>query len=123
MAVQTAGCAPLARAWQKLSGVAMVDAARHRTRFMWPWEETPISIAHGILDDETYDWWEVAKGMRETEGDAIVVDENTLARAHALAHAHTKIDVSATGSAGLAGLLSARSENGNVAVIFSGAER
>src|SRR6516165_7128059 len=123
MAVQTAGCAPLARAWQKLSGVAMLDAARHRTRFMWPWEETPISIADGILDDETYDWWEVAKGMRETEGDAIVVHENTLARAHALAHVHTKIDVSATGSAGLAGLLSARSENGNVAVIFSGAER
>jgi threonine synthase len=121
--VQTAGCAPLARAWRKLSGVALPEAAVHRTRFMWPWEETPVSIAHGILDDETYDWWEVAKGMRETEGDAVVVDEDTLAHAYSLAHAHTEIDVSVTGAAGLAGLLAARPETGNVAVIFSGVER
>jgi threonine synthase len=123
MAVQTAGCAPLARAWRKLSGVALPEAARHRTRFMWPWEETPVSIAHGILDDETYDWWEVTKGLRETQGDAIVVDEDTLARAHSIAHAHTKISVSVTGSAGLAGLLQARPRIGNAAVIFSGVER
>ena len=90
---------------------------------MWPWEETPVSIAHGILDDETYDWWEVAKGMRETEGDAVVVDEDTLAHAYSLAHAHTEIDVSVTGAAGLAGLLAVRPETGNVAVIFSGVER
>jgi threonine synthase len=123
MAVQTTGCAPLARAWQKLSGVALPEAALHRARFMWPWEETPISIAHGILDDETYDWWEVANGMRETEGDAVVVDEDMLARAHSLAHTCTKINVSATGSAGFAGLLSAPPEIGNAAVIFSGVER
>ena len=23
---------------------------------MWAWETTPASVAHGILDDETYDW-------------------------------------------------------------------
>jgi threonine synthase len=123
IAVQTAGCAPLARAWKKLAGVALPEAVRRRTRFMWPWEQTPASVAHGILDDETYDWWEIAKGLRETQGDTIVVDEDALARAHALAHTHTKIDVSATGSAGFAGLLSTPPETGNVAVIFSGAER
>lgn len=61
--------------------------------------------------------------MRETEGDAVVVDEDTLAHAHSLAHAHTKIDVSVTGAAGLAGLLAVRPETGTVAVIFSGVER
>src|SRR5439155_1027919 len=30
-------------------------ARANRSMFMWPWEEEPKSIAHGILDDETYD--------------------------------------------------------------------
>jgi len=32
---------------------------------MWPWEETPRSVAHGILDDETYDWLAIVKGIME----------------------------------------------------------
>jgi threonine synthase len=123
MTVQTAGCAPLARAWRQSAGIDMPDAARRRSRFMWPWEATPASIAHGILDDETYDWWDVTKGMRETGGAPLVVGEDTLAHACELARAHTKIDVSPTGTAGFAGLLQAGSESGPVVVIFSGAER
>ena len=46
-----------------------------------------------------------------------------LARAHSLAHTHTKINVPATGSAGFAELLSAPPEIGNAAVILSGGER
>ncbi len=123
MTVQTGGCAPLARAWQQLSGIDLAEAVKDRSRFMWPWEPVPASLAHGILDDETYDWWETAKGMRATGGRPLVVDEETLGRAHALARAHTAIDVSATGSAGLAGLLAAGAQSGPAAVIFSGCER
>ena len=35
---------------------------RHRAEFMWPWETEPHSVAHGILDDETYDWLAVVRG-------------------------------------------------------------
>jgi threonine synthase len=30
---------------------------------MWPWEEPPHSVASGILDDETYDWLAVLRGV------------------------------------------------------------
>jgi threonine synthase len=123
MMVQTAGCAPLLRAWQRMSGIELVEAARDRSRFMWPWEDVPVSLAHGILDDETYDWWEAVKGMRYTGGGPLVADEENLARANTLAREYTGINVSATGSAGLAGLLAAGDHHGDVAVIFSGAER
>ena len=122
VAVQTTGCAPLARAWERLDAVPLADAARTRSRFMWPWEATPASIAHGILDDETYDWWSIAEAMRATGGGTAVVDEATLARARDLAARHTSIAVSATGTAGLAGALATR-PSGCVAVVFSGCER
>jgi threonine synthase len=90
---------------------------------MWPWEATPASVAHGILDDETYDWWAIAEGMRETGGAPVVVGEDALARAHALAREHTRIAASATGTAGLAGLLALPAPGERVAVIFSGVDR
>jgi threonine synthase len=120
MTVQAAGCAPLARSWQLLSGVELGNAARHRSRFMWPWESTPSSVAHGILDDETYDWWEVTKGMRATGGSPLVVQEDALMRAHVLAQTHTKIKASATGTAGLAGLTTTTLRQASTAVVFSG---
>ena len=123
MLVQTAGCAPLVRAWQLMSQLELSAAAQYRHRFMWPWETVPTSIAHGILDDETYDWWEAAKGMRDTGGRPSVADEEALYRANALARAHTAINVSATGSAGLAGLLDVGGQDRHAAVIFSGVER
>jgi threonine synthase len=123
IAVQTAGCAPLARAWRRLDGVDLNQAARRRSRFMWPWESAPASLAHGILDDETYDWWEAVKAMRETGGEAIVADEAAIVRALGLARAHTAIPVSATGSAGLAGALVSPRAGRSVAAVFSGVER
>ncbi len=123
IAVQTAGCAPLARAWRRLDGVDVSEAARRRSRFMWPWERAPASLAHGILDDETYDWWEVVKAMRETGGEAIVADEAAIARALSLARAHTAIPVSATGAAGLAGALASPRAGRSAAAVFSGVER
>jgi threonine synthase len=123
VAVQTTGCAPLARAWRRLAGVDLNEAARRRSRFMWPWEGVPASLARGILDDETYDWWEVAKAMRDADGAPVVVDEDAVGRGRRLAHAHTGILVSATGAAGLAGVLTAAGPDESLAVVFSGAER
>ncbi len=131
--VQTAGAWPLKRAFDAIAGPgdpveALRFAGRHRSAFMWPWEEEPRSVAHGILDDETYDWLAVVEGMLATGGLPLVVDEDLLNRANTLARQSTGIDVDHTGSAGLAGLLALRSagevrDDERVAVLFTGAVR
>jgi len=103
-------------------------AAHHRHEFMWPWEEEPKSIAHGILDDETYDWLAVVRGMVETGGFPVVVDEPILVDANELARTATRIDVDHTGSSGLAGLLALHRRDDvmpgeRIAVLFTGARR
>ncbi len=123
IAVQTAGCAPLARAWERLDGIDLAVAAKTRSKFMWPWETTPSSLAHGILDDETYDWWAIAEGMRASGGSTVVVDEAQVADAHKAGRAHTDIAASATGTAGLAGVIATPDFGKQIAVIFSGRER
>lgn len=144
-AVQTLGGHPLERAYGRLmerigptpeggpEGRARVEealryAANHRSQFMWPWEEEPKSIAHGILDDETYDWLAVLRGMATTGGGPVLVSEETLKEANALAQAATGINVDHTGSAGLAGLVQLRRDGGigsgeRVAVLFTGVKR
>jgi threonine synthase len=123
--VQTEGAWPLRRAFDAVAArcagrsprairEAVSYAAHHRSAFMWPWETAPTSVAHGILDDETYDWLAVVEAMLATGGSALVVDEETLERANAVARETTAIPVDATGSAGLAGLLALR-ESGAVA--------
>jgi threonine synthase len=135
--VQTRGAYPLARAQAGIAArvaggetldTALAFAARHRTDFMWPWEEAPHSLAHGILDDETYDWQAVVRGTLAGGGSALVVDEATLEDANDLARSSTGIDVDHTGSSGLAGLLhlartGALNPDENVAVCFSGISR
>lgn len=122
-AVQTAGCAPLARAWQRLGDAELDAAAKTKSRFMWTWETTPQSLAHGILDDETYDWWAIVQGMRASGGDTVVVDEAEVAAAHAAGLTCTDINASATGTSGLAGVIARPTAGSRVAVIFSGVER
>ena len=131
--VQTEGAWPLKRAFEAVearggSDRALRYAATHRSQFMWPWEQAPSSIAHGILDDETYDWLAVVEGMLATGGRPAIASEDLLARANALAQLTTGIDVDPTGSAGLAGLLALRqagevSDDERVAVLFTGAVR
>jgi hypothetical protein len=103
-------------------------ARTHRSEFMRPWEKTPRSIAHGIIDDETYDWAAVVEGMLKSGGWPLVVSEDRLAGANAEARETTRIDVCHTGSAGLAGVMKAltidaRLPSERVAVIFSGVRR
>jgi threonine synthase len=128
--VQTSGAHPLERALRRLreDGVTAGEAARHRSRYMWPWEGEPRSVAGGIIDDETYDWLAVAGAMRASGGTALVADEATLVEAHRLARRTTGIDVDETGSAGLAGLLllaraGAVAAGSEVLVLFTGAGR
>ena len=103
-------------------------AVANKHKFMWPWETAPHSIAHGILDDETYDWYSILCTMLRTGGIPLVADEDHLIKAHALAHEKTEMRPSATGSAGLAGLMLMQeahviSEFENVCLYFTGIER
>jgi len=84
---------------------ALHHAATHRSVYMWPWEQVPKSVAHGILDDETYDWWVLVDAMIRTGGFPLTVDEATLIAAHEAVARHTTISASATGTAGVAGVL------------------
>ena len=133
--VQTESAWPLRRAYEgvraHLDGdpfEALVYAAHNRSEFMWPWEQEPHSIAHGILDDETYDWLAVVEAMLTTGGAPLVTDETHLARANDLARESTGIDVDPTGSSGLAGLLTLRdggliADDERVGVLFTGITR
>jgi threonine synthase len=126
-AVQTSGCAPVVRAWdeaRKHGGTRNAGALWESC--MWPWEDVQPSIADGILDDETYDWIGVLNVMTDSDGSPIAVDEEHVRQAYSLAHRVTSIDVSPTGSAGLAGLLAMRStiaDDERVVVVFSGVRR
>ena len=85
------------------------------------------ALADGILDDETYDWQADFDVMRASAGTTIVVSEDAVERAWALAK-QTGVNVSPTGSAGLAGLLPTASgpsvkPGERVAIVFSGVFR
>lgn len=113
-AVQTLA-SPLRRAWERVLDRGLGEAIAHRSQFMWPWETPPHSIATGILDDETYDWVAVLRGILTTGGSVITVSEEELREANRIAGE----GVSVTGSAGLAGALSMQSDE-SVAVLFTG---
>jgi len=123
-AVQTQGCAPLARAWATARHEA--NPAANWATHMWPWESEPHSLADGILDDETYDWVADVDQLRRTSGEVVVASEDLVVLASTMGVETTGIPVSPTGTAGLAGLLAAQSAftpNANVAVMFSGIDR
>jgi len=139
-AVQTLGGYPLRRAYDRVvermgdptSPADIVEgltyARTHRSTFMWPWEEEPRSIATGIIDDETYDWAAVVAGMLATDGSPVLVSDETVVEAEAMAHVTTGIPVDPTGAAGLAGLLELMrggevGRDERVAVLFTGSKR
>jgi len=118
------------RAHADMQGVAdeLAYAAHQRSQFMWPWEEEPVSIANGILDDETYDWLGIVRGMIGTGGHPVVVEESALERSNELGRVTTRIDADHTGTSGLAGLMELRdrgevSAHERVAVLFTGVRR
>jgi len=133
--VQTLGAYPLKQAFTRFAGEAdpqdlpgsLRHAARNRADYMRPWPATPVSVAHGILDDETYDWLALVEAMAVTDGDARIVGEPRLVEANKRGREVAGIAVSHTGSAGLAGLMDLAGvglpEGTRAAVLFTGAER
>ena len=126
-AVQTEGCAPLARAWNiAMNNGGTREAGPRWAQCMWVWENEPHSLADGILDDETYDWIGILDGMSDTGGSPVVASEDAVVRAHRMAREFTDISVSPTGSAGLAGILQIRdsiADDERIVVVFSGVLR
>ncbi|MAF65616.1 MAG: hypothetical protein CMJ84_08165 [Planctomycetes bacterium] len=107
--VQGDGCAPLAAAWRRLEERGALDpaglaaAVRRRGEVMVPWAQTPSGRATGLLDDETYDWAALVRGMAASGGEPLVVGDTDLARAREAAARHTDRPICASGAAGLAG--------------------
>jgi len=122
MAVQTEGCAPLARALERAAGFDRPE--RHWSEVMVPWE-APASLADGILDDETYDWIGVRRAIVASGGRAVVAPESMVVAAHDLL-VSSGPPTSPTGTAGVAGLLTDAARGplaGPVVVVLSGVER
>jgi threonine synthase len=109
--VQSTQCAPLSRAWTRLSQQdasieqMLTNARTTPDQYMWPWEDVGMSAADGILDDVTYEWQAIVEAMLRTNGWPVTVSEAQIRHAHQMVHRHTDIDADATGTAGLAGVL------------------
>jgi threonine synthase len=74
--------------------------------FMWPWDGgAPHSLAHGILDDLTYDWYYLLRAVLRSGGGAEILEEGAISNAYRMAQRHTGILVCPTGASGLAGLI------------------
>ncbi len=98
-------------------------------RVMWPWDgPAPHSLAHGILDDVTYDWYDLLRALLQTGGAAAILDEETIKTAHDLARRRTGIPVCPTGASGLAGLIQLQASgvvgrDEAVGLLFTGIDR
>jgi threonine synthase len=106
---------------------AVHAAAGDRARYMWPWETEPKSAASGILDDETYDWLAVVRGMLLTGGWPVVASEANVLEAYCEGRG-AGINASATGTAGLAGAMTLAQaglldRHDRVGVLFTGVDR
>ena len=128
--VQPVGCQPLGRAFEKMSleKLSAAEAGQKRAEYMWPWDN-PTSVAHGILDDETYDWVALCDEMANSGGGTLAVADDAIEKAHAMARAEHGVNVCHTGAAGLAGMMLKRTEAPEVAgappdlVILTGLHR
>lgn len=120
--------AKLNYATDKVQQILKYGVRKNMSKYMWAWEGEPHSIAHGILDDITYDWYKIIQGMLKTGGVPITVTEQELIDANKLAKSETNINVDHTGSSGFAGYLKLKKLNiipkeSSTAVIFTGIER
>ena len=105
------------------------DMAGAPGRYMWPWDgAAPRSLAHGILDDVTYDWFYLLLAVLRTGGWAEILTESTIRDAYLKAQHHTGIPVCPTGASGLAGLIQliesgAIGRDESVGLFFTGFDR
>lgn len=106
----------------------LAEARAHRSRYMWPWETEPHSVATGILDDETYDWAVIVEAMLRTGGWPLVIEDADFVAARAAVGRVAGIEAEATGTAGVAGLMAlaragALRAGEHVAALVTGAAR
>jgi threonine synthase len=107
---------------------ALETIAAHRGDFFYPWNANePHSVAEGILDDTTYDGFEIARAMFQTGGVPVILTEEQLTNAWDIGTRCTKLNISATGTAGLAALKSLAASKiiaaqQETAIIFTGVE-
>lgn len=130
--VQPDGNGPLNRAYTKMlsDNILLSEAVKHRSKYMYAWEN-PHSIAHGILDDETYDWVALVNGMSTSNGGSILIDDENICKAKEFAESTFDLNPCHTGSAGLAALINKQTnqtsdeiEHGPVnLIILSGLDR
>lgn len=113
---------------EKIQEILSKACKEDKTKYMWAWETEPQSIAHGILDDFTYDWLMLIEGMFKTGGIPAIVHEDELEISNITGKNLTGINADYTGTSGLCGLVhlisqGAMLECDNSAVIFTGVER
>jgi threonine synthase len=132
--VQANGCSPLSLTFNQIAdsdnpSKALSEAISNPLKYMKPWEN-PSSAATGILDDITYDWlplvWDMLLG--DNIGGPISASEEDILLAKKLVAAHTGISASATGTAGLAGLLAGKKDgcidsDDSVVILLTGVDR
>jgi threonine dehydratase len=132
--VQATGCSPLLISFNRIAesenpSEALAEAVSVPHKYMEPWEN-PSSAATGILDDVTYDWlplvWDMLLGRNS--GGPLSASEEKILLAKKLVADHTDVSASATGTAGLAGLLAAKedgcvSSDDSVIILLTGVDR
>jgi threonine synthase len=107
----------------------LAEVLGQRGRFMWAWDGgAPQSLAHGILDDETYDWYDLLMAVLRSGGKVEILAERRIREAHRLALRYTAMRPCPTGSAGLAALLQLAEEGEigiaeNAVLFFTGIDR
>ncbi len=106
----------------------LAKAILNMDQYMWSWENEPQSIAHGILDDITYDWFKIIEGMFKTGGISVVVSEKCLQNANEIILEKTEIRADHTGTSGFAGYLELLNlgyihKQKNTGLFFTGAIR
>jgi threonine synthase len=107
----------------------LAEMASRSSRFMWPWDgAAPHSLAHGILDDVTYDWYHLLRAVLQSGGRAEILSEESIRDAYEKAHLHTGISVCPTGASGLAGLIQLQASgvigpSESVGLFFTGFDR
>ena len=105
------------------------DMAGLAGHFMWPWDgAAPHSLAHGILDDVTYDWYYLLRAVLRSGGGVEILAEDTIRTSYSMAQARTGIPVCPTGASGLAGLIQLQAAGAidrgeSVGLLFTGFDR
>lgn len=137
--VQTESCYPLYKTYKEVVKIKQKDkdlsinglfqkVGKKGKFYMEAWSKNiPESLAEGILDDTTYDWLNCLEGVLESGGEVAVVEEHLIKKAYQTIKS-LGMNISATGTSGLAGLLKLIEENkinkgDKIGLFFTGVDK